>query len=243
MSILNETYRQKIIEIKRNKNISSDYFYKVKIFKDHLDDFKLIKNDDDFFASVYRKNFSDILDFEIKNHFKYSKDDIIEIEDKIKDLSSKDIKKYSKILDYMIIKIVDIDSPLYGTIINFILAVFVDIDYTLQLSFKVNKIWEQEYSNIFSTFKDFEKSELFDKVIKRISLKEKSIEEDFFNLKNPQDVFQFLIFCSEGSDFYIGRDEYKDNFEDFLFEEKKDLYKKYGEKILFDIKNKIISYN
>ena len=71
MSILNETYRHKIIEIKRNKNISSDYFYKVKIFKNYLDDFKLIKNDDDFFASVYRKNFSDILDFEIKNHFKY----------------------------------------------------------------------------------------------------------------------------------------------------------------------------
>lgn len=244
MSILDDVYKHKIQDIKKNKNISSDYFYKIKLLKNHLDDFRLINFNDDFFTSVYKKNFDDILDFEIKNNFKYSTKDIKGIENKIKKLAIIDIKKYSKTLDYMILKTSDIDSPLYGTVINFIFLVFDDINNTLELSLKINKIWEQEYSNTFSTFKDFEKSQLFEKIIKEISLKQNNSEEDFFNLKNPEDVYTFLMFCSEGSDFKLDDSEYQlYNFEDFLFEGKKDLYKKYGEKILFDIKYKIISYN
>ena len=54
----------------------------------------------------------------------------------------------------MILKTSDIDGPLYGTVINFIFLVFDDINNTLELSLKINKIWEQEYSSTFSTFKD-----------------------------------------------------------------------------------------
>lgn len=244
MSILDSDFYQKILEIRKNKQLDRDYFIKIKNLKDQLDNFKLIN--DSFFLSVYKKNFNDILDFEIKNNFKYSKYDILSIENKIKKLATTDIKKYSKMLDYMTLKITDIDheDPIYGTLINFILAVFSDINYTINLSVKVNKMYEEKYSNQFSTFKDFEKSFLFDKAVKETISAFKFNENDFFDLKNIEDVLDFLIITSEGSDFYLDDFDYKnDDFSYFLFEGKKDLYKKYGEKILFDIKNNIVSYN
>jgi hypothetical protein len=242
MSLLNDDFKKKIIEIKKNQDLSSDYFYKVKLFKKHLDDFNLInKVSDDFFISIYRKNFNEILEYEIENKFQYSKKDILGIETKIKHLSSHGVKKYTKFLDYFIIKISDLNSPLYGTLINFISYVFDDLNYTLEICEKIRDIWEKEFSEDFLDFKDFEKSPYFESILNDFIFFKK---DNYFNLKNESDIFQFLIFCSETSDFCLeGFDQDNDTINNYLFDNNKDQYKKYGQKILFDIKNKVISYN
>lgn len=242
MSLLNDDFKKKIIEIKNNQDLSSDYFYKVKLFKKHLDDFNLInKINDEFFISVYRKNFNEILEYEIENNFKYSRNDILGIENKIRELSTISFKKYDKFLDYIIIKVSDLNSPLYGTVINFISSVFDDLNYTLEMCEEIKDIWKKEYSEDFLNFKDFERSPHFENILNEfVSLR----NNNFFNLKNKSEIFEFLIFCSETSDFCLeGFDYNKDTIDSYLFDNNKNVYKKYGQKILFDIKNKVVSCN
>ena len=237
MSILNKEFKKKILELKRNTLLDDDFYSNAKIFKNNLDDFKLINSmDDNFFKDVYIRNFIDILDFESQNNFQYSSVTILELEESIKKLSLQ-TNMYSNVLDYMILKISDIDDHTYGTIINFINEVFNDIKYTIELVDEVQEIWKKDYSKDFLTFNDFEKTALYQDITSQII----SVKNDnFFNLKDKKEIFEFLIYCSEYSDSHLVN---LNNLKQSLFNNEYESYKKYGQKILFDIKNKIVSYN
>jgi hypothetical protein len=238
MSMLNKDFKKKILELKRNKLLDDKFYLKAKTFKDNLDDFKLINSmDDDFFKDVYLKNFVDILDFESQNNFQYTKVHILEIEESIKKLSLERSNIYSNVLDYMILKISDVNDETYGTIISFINEVFNDIKYTIELTNEVQEIWKKDYSKEFLTFNDFEKTSLYQDITSQII----SIKNDnFFNLNDKKEIFEFLIYCSEHSDSYLVD---LNDLEESLFNDEYESYKKYGQKILFDIKNKVVSYN
>ena len=240
MSMLNKDFKKKILELKRTKLLDDKFYLKAKMFKDNLDDFKLINSmNDDFFKDVYLKNFVDTLDFESQNNFQYSSFNILEIEESIKKLSLQKINIYSNVLDYMILKVSDINDETYGSVISFINEVFNDIKYTIELVDETQEIWKTDYSKEFLNFNDFEKTPICKEIINQII----SIKNDnFFNLDNKKDVFEFLIYCSEHSDSCL-EDFESDNLEVSLFNNEYESYKKYGRKILFDIKNKVVSYN
>lgn len=237
MLILNKDFKKKILELKKNTLLDDQFYFKAKTFKNNLDDFKLINSmNDDFFKDVYIKNFVDILDFESQNNFEYSSVTILEIEESIKKLSSQN-NPYSKILDYMILKTSDISDETYGTVINFINEIFNDIKYTVEVVNEVQEIWKKDYSKEFLSFNDFEKTSIYQDITSQII----SVRNDnFFNLKDKKEVFEFLIYCSEHSDSYLAD---IDDLETSIFNNEYESYKKYGQKILFDIKNKIVSYN
>ena len=192
MSMLNKDFKKKILELKRTKLLDDKFYLKAKMFKDNLDDFKLINSmDDDFFKDVYLKNFVDTLDFESQNNFQYSSFNILEIEESIKKLSLQKINIYSNVLDYMILKVSDINDETYGAVISFINEVFNDIKYTIELVDETQEIWKTDYSKEFLNFNDFEKTPICKEIINQII----SIKNDnFFNLDNKKDVFEFLIY-------------------------------------------------
>ena len=153
MSMLNKDFKKKILELKRTKLLDDKFYLKAKMFKDNLDDFKLINSmDDDFFKDVYLKNFVDTLDFESQNNFQYSSFNILEIEESIKKLSLQKINIYSNVLDYMILKVSDINDETYGAVISFINEVFNDIKYTIELVDETQEIWKTDYSKEFLNF-------------------------------------------------------------------------------------------
>ena len=80
MSILDLEFENKMNSLRKKNNINEDYFKKSKQFKIILDDFKLINNISNVeFIKIYKKSFSSVLDFEIKNNFNYSYNHINDI--------------------------------------------------------------------------------------------------------------------------------------------------------------------
>jgi hypothetical protein len=244
MSLLDIEYQNKINELEKYNSIDFNFLNKSLKFKNILDNFKLINTiDDSFFIELYKKNFSDILEFETSNNFNYSTESIIHIEQKIQNLSFKNNIKYDKILDYMLLKSVDIKNDYYGSIINFIYILFNDIRNNLEIIKKIKKIWKDDYSIQYPRFSDFQKSNDFE-VITTSLLNEEEDESNEISsaYEDKKNFYEFLIFTSEQSDFFM--DEIiGQNLDSFLFENKKEVYKKNGNNMLLEIKNKIISYN
>jgi hypothetical protein len=242
MSILDFEYRNKINELKKNDLLNEDFLKKSFRFKKSLDEFSLIEKQikDDFFIELYKKNFSDILDFELDNDFNYTDNYIYDIEDNIQNINS---SKYDKVLDYMLIKVVDLEPEFYGTIINFIYNLFSEIEENINIVKKIKIIWKNKYKNNYPNFSEFQKSNEFEQLT-QILIKDKDKNKKVFDLNSPDKsfVYNFLIYTSETSDFYI-KELSDDNFNEFLFENKRYFYKKNGNIMLEDIKNKIISYN
>jgi hypothetical protein len=243
MSILDEEYKKKVNQLSKKKSLNNFYLERSLEFKNALDDFKLIsKIEDNFFIELYKKNFSDILEFEIINDFNYSTDDIYDMEEKLKDISIFNFVKYDKILDYMIIKSGDV-SDYYGTTIKFILNLFNEIKNNFELVKKVKNIWKKEYISMYPKFSDFQKSKDFETVVLLISSERKfNHTSEILDFSDLKDMIEFLIFTSINSDFRI----YELNDENIfysLFNNNYDLFKKNGYNLLETIKNRIISYN
>jgi hypothetical protein len=244
MSLLDIEYQNKISELEKYNSIDLNFLNRSLKFKNILDDFKLINTvDDSFFVELYKKNFSDILEFETSNNFNYSSEFIIHIEQKIENLSFKNNIKYDKILDYMLLKSTDLAEEYYGSTINFIYILFNDIRNNLEIIKKIKKIWRDDYSIQYPKFSDFQKSNDFEVItISLLNEEEDENNEIISSFEDKKNFYEFLVFSSEQSDFFI-EEIINENLYSFLFENKKDIYKKNGNNLLLDIKNKIISYN
>ena len=243
MSILDEEYKRKVSQLSKKKSLNNFYLERSLEFKNTLDDFKLIsKIKDNFFIELYKKNFSDILEFEISNDFNYSDNDIYDMEEKLKDIAIFNFVKYDEILDYMIIKSGD-SSDYYGSIIKFILNLFNEIKNNFELVKKVKNIWKKDYINMYPKFSDFQNSKDFETVVLLISSDKKfNPTSEILDFSNSKDMIEFLIFTSINSDFQI--DELNDtNVVSSLFDNNYHLFKKNGYNLLEKIKNNIISYN
>ena len=243
MSILDEEYKRKVNQLSKKKSLNNFYLERSLEFKNTLDDFKLIsKIKDNFFIELYKKNFSDILEFEISNDFNYSVNDIYDMEEKLKDIAVFNFVKYDKILDYMIIKSGDINDY-YGTTIKFILNLFNEIKNNFELVKKVKNIWKKDYINTYPKFSDFQKSKDFETVILLISSERKfNHMSEILDFSDLKDMIEFLIFTSINSDFRISELNDENIFYS-LYNTNYDLFKKNGYNLLESIKNRIISYN
>lgn len=244
MSILDLEYKNKINDINKRKLLNNDFLEKSLEFKNVIDDFNLIKQiNDSFFIDLYKKNFSDILEFELSNDFNYSHNFIYDIEESIENLSLNKFIKYDKILDYMLLKACDLDEEYYGSIINFILNLFKDVKDNLEFIDEVKKIWKNKYSDKYPRFSEFQRSSEFEEItlllLNKDELKDYNLD---FSSPDKKFIYDFLIFTSNESDFFV-KEVVGSNVNSFLFDDKKEFYKKNGNNMLLDIKNKIILYN
>lgn len=243
MSILDLEFENKMNSLRKKNNINEDYFKKSKQFKIILDDFKLINNISNVeFIKIYKKSFSSVLDFEIKNNFNYSYNHINDIEDNLEKINLQNLE-YNNILDYMILKCCDLDSEYYGSVINFINIIFNQINNYDFILKQISSLFEEEPLDLIRSSSNIErineiKNLLLD-VVDEDNINEIKNKLDFSNLV---DINEFLIFTSQNSDFYI--EELKnENIQEKLFDNQKEIYKKSGYNLLENIKNKIISYN
>ena len=237
MSILNLEYKNKIYELKKNNLLQDDFLKKSLKFKNIIDDFTLINDiKDPFFIDLYKKNFIDILDFEIDNNFNYTKNYINDIEENIQNIN---VFKYDNVLDYMLLKTIDLESEYYGTTINFIFNLFSEIEKNVKLIKKIKIIWKDKYRKNYPVFSEFQKSNEFEELTEILIKNKKNVD-----LKNVDKrfIYDFLMFTSRESDFFI-KEILDCDLNEYLFENKKAFYKKSGNIMLEDIKNKIISYN
>lgn len=239
MSIVDLEYKNKIYQLRDDNLITKDFLKKSLEFKKIIDDFGLIKDiKDSFFIDLYKKNFVDILDFEILNDFNYAEDYIYDIEEKIQNL---ECSKYNNVLDYMLLKVTDLNQEFYGTIINFIFNLFSEIEENIKMIKKIKIIWKNKYKQNFPNFSEFQKSNEFEKLTQLLIKEKKSYRVDFDD-PDKKFLFDFLIFTSKESDFFVN-ELLSENVNKFLFDNKKEIYKKNGNIMLESIKNKILSYN